>query len=204
MSPTVIGLVGGIASGKSSVAAHFSSERSTTVVDADVLARRVLGQPAVKTALDRRFPGMLAKGSLDRQKMASHVFSRPGELAALEAILHPPIGRALRAAIRRARTAYVLVDAPLLLETGLGTLCDWVVYVACPARTRRRRASTTRGWSEAEHRSREARQWSLRSKRAASDLIVDNGSSPERCRRDVRRAVDRMERKRRRIEGKKS
>ena len=189
MSATVIGLVGGIASGKSSVAAQFSSERSTTVVDADVLARRVLGHQAVQTALKERFPGMLTGGSLDRHRMATHVFSRPGELAALEAILHPPIGRALRGAIRRARTPYVLVDAPLLLETGLETLCDWVIYVACPARTRRRRALATRGWSEAEHRAREARQWSLRRKRPRADLIVDNGSSPERCRLDVRRVL---------------
>ena len=193
MSATVIGLVGGIASGKSSVAAQFATERSVTVVDADALARRVLGHKAVQTELDLRFPGMLSGGSLDRQKMATHIFSRPRELAALEAILHPPIGRAIRAAVRRARTPYVLLDAPLLLETGLETLCDWVVYITCPARVRRRRTAQNRGWTEAEHRAREARQWSVGRKRAHADLIVDNGSAPERCRRDVRRALRRIE-----------
>ena len=144
MSATVLGLLGGIASGKSSVAAQFAAERSVTVVDADVLARRVLRQAAVQRALAERFPGMTGpSGALKRQKMANLVFGNPTHLDALERILHPPIGRAIEAAIRRAKTRYVVLDAPLLLETGLNRICDALVYVACPARTRRRRARET-------------------------------------------------------------
>ena len=195
MSHTILGLVGGIASGKSSVAALFAEERRTTIVDADRLARRVLRQPAVQDALRRRFPRCVGPdGELDRSKMARRVFSRPAELEALEAILHPPIRRAMRAAIRRAKTPYVIVDAPLLQEVGSDEFCDAVVYVSCPARTRRRRAKRTRGWTEEEHRLRESRQWPLRRKRDGSDYVVDNGSTTARARLDVRRILRAIER----------
>jgi dephospho-CoA kinase len=192
---TIIGLVGGIASGKSAVARLFAEERPTTIVDADRLARRVLRQPAVQDALVRRFPGCLgADGELDRPKMARRVFRRPRELEALEAILHPPIRRAIRRAIARATTPYVVLDAPLLQEGGLHELCDAIVYVACDARTRRRRARATRGWTESEHRLRETRQWPVRRKRARADHVVDNTTSLARARRDVRRILRAMER----------
>jgi len=194
MSATVLGLIGGIASGKSSVAAHFEAARPCTRIDADVLARRVLRRPATRRAIEDRFPGMVgADGSLDRKKMATLVFRHPPELAALEAILHPPILRGIRAAIGKARTRYILLDAPLLLETGLDQLCDALVYVACPARVRRRRAAESRGWTEDEHRERESRQWALRRKRARADFIVNNGTTPGVARRDVRRALRRIE-----------
>jgi len=195
MPVTIIGLVGGIASGKSSVAALFAEERPATIVDADELARRVLRQPAVRDALVRRFPACVGPGGeLDRPAMARRVFSRPAELEALEAILHPPIGKAVRRAVARATTPYVIVDAPLLQEAGLDELCDAVVYVACDARTRRRRARATRGWTDAEHRRREKRQWPMRRKRAGATHVVENGGGRARARRDVRSVLRAIER----------
>jgi dephospho-CoA kinase len=195
MPVTIIGLVGGIASGKSTVARLFAEEREATIVDADDLARRVLRQPAVQAALERRFPDCLGEsGELDRKTMARRVFRRPRELQALETILHPPIRKAIRRAIARARTPYVVLDAPLLQENGLDELCDAVVYVACDARTRRRRARESRGWTEEEHRLREERQWPLRRKRARARYVVNNDETPARARRDVRRVLGAMER----------
>ncbi|MHC4940607.1 MAG: dephospho-CoA kinase [Planctomycetota bacterium] len=195
MSHTIIGLVGGIASGKSSVAALFAQERRVTIVDADALARRVLRQPAVRKALRQRFPKCIGPdGELDRSRMARRVFSKPAELEALEAILHPPIRRAMRAAIRRAKTPYMLIDAPLLQENGIDELCDAVVYVACDARTRRRRARLNRGWSEDQHRLRESRQWPVRRKRAHADYVVDNNTTTARARQDVRHILRAIER----------
>ena len=192
---TVIGLVGGIASGKSSVAALFAAERPAVVVDADAIARRVRARPAVEKALRQRFPRAVGPdGTMDRARLAKHVFADPEELAALEAITHPPIREAIRRAIGRARAPYVLLDAPLLLETGLDALCDAVVYVACPARVRRRRAMRERGWTAREWRDREARQWSCRRKRARADHVVDNSGDRARTRRDVRRLLRALER----------
>jgi dephospho-CoA kinase len=189
MSRVVIGLVGGIASGKSTVARLFSAERRAVHVDADAIARQVLARPGVRAALARRIPGAGA----NREMLAKTVFLDTRALAALEEVMHPPIRRAMVAAIRRARAPYVLVDAALLQETGADALCDHVVYVACPARTRRRRAVRERGWSEAQHRAREARQWSCRRKRARADFAIDNGGAVSSTRRDVRRLIRRIE-----------
>ena len=185
----VIGLVGGIASGKSAVAVHITAECRAMHLDADAIARRVMGQAAVREAVARRFPGAVGRdGKMDRTKLAREVFQSRRSLADLEAITHPPIRRAIVRAIRRTRMAYVVLDAPLLQETGADELCDVVVYVACPARVRRARARR-RALSDAEHRARESHQWSCRRKRARADLVVDNGGDPARTRRQVRRAL---------------
>jgi dephospho-CoA kinase len=194
MSRTVIGLVGGIASGKSTVAALLAEERKALCLDADAIARRVLERPDVQRALARRFPGARGPdGRMDRRKLARRVFSDRRALDDLERLTHPRIRAALERALRRARERTVVIDAALLQETGADGLCDVVVYVACPARTRRRRARA-RGWTEAEHRAREARQWSCRRKRALADHTVWNGGDPGRTRREVRRMLQRIER----------
>jgi len=196
MSTIVIGLVGGIAAGKSTVAALFAAERRALLLDADVIARRVLARPAIRTALHRRLPEAVARdGTMDRKKLARKVFSDPQALAALEAITHPPIRRAIERAIRGARAPLVLVDAPLLQETGADALCDAVVYVACPARVRRARARRDRGWTAREHAAREARQWPVRRKRARADHVVSNAGDRRRTRRDVRRVLKAIDEK---------
>ncbi len=195
MSPLVVGLVGGVASGKSTVARIFAEEREVTRIDADSIARRVLRQAAVRKALRERFPGLIDRhGTLDRQALASRVFADREERTALESILHPPIRRAIERSIFAAATPYAILDAPLLQETGTDRLCAAVVYVHCPARVRRRRARAGRGWTGAEHASREASQWPLRRKRAGATDVVDNGDGPGRTRRDVRRVLRRLER----------
>lgn len=197
MSLTVIGLVGGIASGKSTVATHFAALRPGVRVDADALAHRALDRPAVREAIARRFPGTAGRdGKTDREKLAAVVFRDAQALQDLERITHPVIRRAIRRQIRDAEGPYVFLDAALLQETGAVELCDWVVYVACPARVRRSRARRDRGWSEAEHRRREARQWPCARKRAGADFVVDNSGDARRCRNDVRRALRAIERER--------
>jgi len=196
MSRTVIGLVGGIASGKSTVARLWALERRAVHVDADAIARRVLGRADVRAALARRLRG-LGKGRIDRDVLARTVFLDPRALKALEEVTHPRIREAMVRAIERAKAPYVLVDAALLQETGADSLCDAVVYVACPARTRRARSRKTRGWSEEHHRAREARQWSCRRKRARADFAVDNSGDAARTRREVRRLIARIESRKR-------
>jgi dephospho-CoA kinase len=191
MSRLVIGLVGGIASGKSTVARLWALETEAVHVDADAIAREVLGLPAVRAALRRRIEG-LGKGRIDREMLASKVFRDPRALAALEEVTHPRIREAIVAAIRRAKAPHVLLDAALLQETGADALCDAVVYVACPARRRRARTRIARGWTEEHHRAREARQWSCRRKRARADYAIDNSDGHERTRREVRRLIARL------------
>ena len=192
--PRIVGLVGGIASGKSSVARLWLDERSGSIVDADAIARRVLARPTVGRRVAERFPRAVdGSGAIDRAALASIVFGDAAEREALEAITHPPIRRAIRTALDRVTGDFALLDAPLLLETGLDALCHWVVYVAVPARTRRSRAIRDRGWTADEHRARESHQWSCRRKRARADFVIDNSGTPATARRDVRRAIRAIE-----------
>lgn len=197
MSRVVIGLVGGIASGKSTVARLWALERRAVHVDADAIARRILDRPEVRAALRRRLPGAGTRGGIRREMLAERVFSDRSALRVLEEITHPPIRRAVVLALKRARAPFVLLDAALLQETGADELCDAVVYVACPARTRRARTRRTRGWTEEHHRAREARQWPCRRKRARADFVIDNTGTPARTRREVRATIRRIERLRR-------
>jgi len=190
---TVIGLVGGIASGKSTVAKYIRERLKAVHVDADAVAHRVLDRPAVRRILAERFPeAKNPDGSMNRKALAELAFLDPAAHEALERATHPHIERAMKRAISRARAPFVLLDAALLQETGADALCDLVVYVACPARERRRRARTDRGWSEEQHRRREARQWSCVRKRSRADLAVDNGGGPEQTRLEVGCLVDRI------------
>ncbi|MBL8726857.1 MAG: dephospho-CoA kinase [Planctomycetes bacterium] len=174
--PVVIGLLGGIAAGKSTVAALFAA-RGLRHVSADAHAHAVAGEPAVVAEVSAAFgPGVTAGGRLDRAAMAAVVFRDPSARAQLEAILHPRIRARILAELAAARAAgtSVLLDAPLLLETGLIECCDEVVFVDADETERRRRAAL-RGWPAGELERREAAQAPLASKRARAGHTVDNG-----------------------------
>ena len=174
--PLVIGLLGGVAAGKSTVAAAFA-RHGLLHVDADRIARQVAEDPAVGARLTARFgDGILAAdGRLDRAALARKVFGDDEARAGLEAILHPPIRAAilleLRAALAAGRS--VLLDVPLLLENGLIEHCHATVFVAASEAARVARAAA-RGWSEGELQRREAAQAPLARKRAAATFVIDN------------------------------
>lgn len=173
--PLVLGLVGGIAAGKSAVAALFAAH-GLEVVDADLLARAAAQQPAAVQAIAAAFGAAITRdGAIDRAALASLVFADPDARARLEAILHPPILAAIEARLHAARAAgrSVLLDAPLLLETGLDRLCDTVVLVDAAAATRAARAHA-RGWTEAAWQQREAAQAPLAAKAARAAFVVHN------------------------------
>lgn len=194
MTRTVVGIVGGIASGKSTVAAELAAACGAGLLDADAVARRVLMRPRVRDEVGRALPRAVGRdGKVDRARLAELVFRDGKALARLESILHPPIRRALQRRLERAEKRVVLIDAPLLQETGLDAMCDLVAYVTCPARLRRTRSRHARGWTRKEHDAREARQWSCRKKRARADFVVRNGSDPRAFRSDLRRLSKRIE-----------
>lgn len=175
-TPVVIGLVGGIAAGKSTVADLFA-RRGLCRVDADVLARAVAAEPEVVAEVAAAFgPAAAPDGRLDRARLAALVFRDAAARQRLEAILHPRIRTRIVAELdaARARGDSVLLDAPLLIETGLAAHCDHVVFVDAPDAERARRAAA-RGWDEAELERREAAQLPVHEKRARAAYVVDNG-----------------------------
>jgi len=194
----VVGLTGGIASGKSTVSAMFR-ELGAQVIDADQVARDVVapGTPGLEEVA-RRFPCVVdGRGQLDRAALGERIFADSGERKALEAILHPRI----RAEVARRMEALestgfdvVLYDAALLIENDLHRGMDGVVLVAAPEAVQRARLVARDGLDEAAISARLAAQLSLADKRAHATWVVDNGGSLEDTRAQVRRIWEEIRR----------
>ncbi|HEY3285560.1 MAG TPA: dephospho-CoA kinase [Gemmatimonadaceae bacterium] len=178
----VIGLTGNIAAGKSSVARLFA-RWGATLVDADELAREAVapGRPALAAISARWGPAVLqADGSLDRATLRRLVFASPTERSALDAIVHPEVGRlraeALAAAARRG-DRLVVCDIPLLFEAGLEGTVDGVVLVDAPEEVRRARLERDRQLGAADADAMMAAQWPSERKRSRADWIIDNNGT---------------------------
>lgn len=192
----VLGLVGGVGSGKSFVAASLAARRRVAVIAADPIGHDVLKDPEVKTRLRRAFGAdvFAPDGEIDRPKLGALVFGEAPDSQVrrkqLEAITHPEIAREVQRRIASFQLQpdleAILIDAALLLEAGWRSLCDRVVFVESREADRQQRVVQTRGWSAAELARREASQWPLERKRAACDGVVHNDGS--------HRAVDELER----------
>jgi dephospho-CoA kinase len=184
----IIGLIGGVGSGKSSVARWLEARYRVVRIDADALGHRVLEREDVRRELVSAFgAGVESGGTIDRQTLAARVFGEQAESAAarrtLESIVHPVIRQACEEQIQAARrdehVALILLDAPVLLESGWRDIADVLVFVDVPLAERMRRVATGRGWTAEELHRREASQWPLPRKRAAADVVIDNSSSLE-------------------------
>lgn len=185
--PAVIGILGGIASGKSAVAAAFAAH-GLVHLDADRIAREVTARPDVVQAIAQALGAevVAADGSLDRAKVAARVFQDSEARRELEALTHPPVRRAILDALAAAEANgdSVLLDVPLLLERGLIEECDAVAFVHASEATRRARAAS-RGWAPDELDRRERAQASLDEKRARADVTIDNDGPLEATRQQV-------------------
>jgi dephospho-CoA kinase len=189
-SVRLIGLTGGIASGKSTVARRLV-ELGATLVDADVLAREVVepGQPALAEIAETFGPGVLTEvGSLDRTALGELVFADTGARARLEAITHPRIAELTTTRVASALAGgapLVVVDIPLLFEKNREGGFDGVLVVWCDAAVQQRRLMARDGISEAQARSRLDAQMSLDEKRRRATWVIDNNGSEEECVRQV-------------------
>lgn len=175
-TPVVIGIVGGIAAGKSAVAERFAAH-GLRHIDADRHARAVSGRADVLAELTATFgPTAVRDGQLDRAAMAAKVFADPSARGRLEAILHPRIRADILAELAAAKAdgQSALLDVPLLFENGLFAHCDHVVFVDAPDAVRQARAAS-RGWADGELARREQAQLPLAEKRARADFVIDNG-----------------------------
>ena len=186
------GLTGNIGSGKSTVA-RLLAARGVPVVDADEIAREVVepGRPA-HAEIARRFPGVLRPdGSLDRKALAARVFADAGELAALNAIVHPRIaeevaGRMAALADKGHRAA--VYEAALIVENGLHTGLDGLVVVTSPPQAQLARLRLRDGMTEAEALARIQAQLPEREKTKHATVIIDNRGSEA----DLAAQVDRL------------
>jgi len=187
----LVGLTGGIGSGKSLVA-ELLAERGATIIDADVLARLAVapGTPGLASVVARFGQGVVSPdGSLDRAALGRVVFGDPEARRDLEAIIHPAV-RARAAALTAAAPAGAVVVQviPLLVETGQQDAFDKVVVVDVDPDVQLSRITARDGLTEAEARARLRAQATRDARLAAADVVLHNNGTPE----DLAAAVDRL------------
>jgi dephospho-CoA kinase len=181
----VIGLVGGIGSGKSHLA-KLLAKRGAEIIDADRLGHAVLARPDIAQRVGETFgPSVLdSQGSVVRSQLAKMLFGADSDskrrLSQLEAILHPEIHELVEQRLRQiggspSASKLVVIDAPLLLEAGWADLCDAILFVDTPLAIRRQRC-LERGWSLKHFTEREQSQLSLDEKRQRATQSVDGAA----------------------------
>ncbi|MEM7228371.1 MAG: dephospho-CoA kinase [Planctomycetota bacterium] len=189
----VIGLTGGIASGKSEVG-RFLADLGCLVVNSDQLGHEALRDDIVRKTLVSWWGESIVddSGELDRSAIARIVFSSPGERQRLEALVHPWIEARRRALFDDppTDTRALVIDAPLLLEAGLGDECDAVIFVDADRSIRAARVQATRGWTVEDLERRESAQFGLDEKRKQADYVVVNEGDRDSLRHRVQEVLD--------------
>jgi dephospho-CoA kinase len=196
-SKPVIGLLGGIGSGKSTVARQFAGE-GCAVIDADALAHEILQTPAVKAGLrqwlgDGVFDG---SGQVSRKGLAEVVFADSVKLQHLNSLIHPRVGQRrdelMALYLADSQVKGIVWDTPLLVETGLHRECDILVFVKVLLEIRQERLRSTRKWPPGELARRENLQIGLDKKAALADYVVDNSGDEAASLRQVQRVLSHL------------
>jgi dephospho-CoA kinase len=178
----VVGLIGGIGSGKSLVAGELE-RHGAKVISGDRLGHEALEQPAVKDELCRRWGESIREtdGKISRRRVAGIVFADERERKFLEDLVFPYIERGIRSAIAAAQTdpraSVIVLDAAIMLEAGWNRMCDRLVFIDTPRPVRLRRLAQSRGWNTSDVEARELAQMPLNEKRRRADLIIENSGS---------------------------
>ncbi len=188
----VIGVTGGIASGKSSIAAMFSG-RGIIHVDADKLVHQLMrnDRDMIAEIIDH-FPHVKEGAAISRTALAAEIAKNPQTLSILEHIIHPRVRRAELAAIQMAtrnRLRAVVLDIPLMYETGADELCDVVIAAHAPTHHRKRRALGRAGMTHEKFQRLIARQWADADRNALADIVIPTTIGKAATRRFVHRLM---------------
>jgi dephospho-CoA kinase len=189
----VVALTGSVGMGKSSTAGMFA-EAGVPVYDADEEVRRLyLPGGAAVAKVEAEFPGVVVKGAVDRGRLGECVLGDPAALAKLNSIVHPLMGEARAEFFRRAKGAkapIVVLDIPLLFETGGERNADKVVVVSAPAEMQRKRVLGRPGMTGAKFAALLAAQVPDAEKRARADFVIDTSQDFDHARRQVKAILD--------------
>ena len=193
----VIGLLGGVGSGKSTAAEEFA-RLGCAVIDADRVGHEVLGEGEVIESLVSRWGrGVLGPdGQVDRSAVAEIVFGSEKELAFLNGVTHPRIARRIAQRIEALQgeeeVPAVVLDAAVMLEAGWDRQCDVLIFVHAPGEVRRRRVLDSRGWNAQRWEQRENSQIALDRKADRCSYQLDNSSDASHLREQVRTLFHRI------------
>jgi dephospho-CoA kinase len=187
----IVGLTGGIATGKSTVS-RILAEAGAQIIDADELARDAVrpGRPAWQAVVDHFGAGILrADGTIDRDRLGVMVFEDPECKAILEGIVHPAVAEAMAARLadiaRSAPDSVVVLDVPLLYEAKMDAGLALVIVVYAPEDVQLQRLMQRNGLSPEEARARIGAQMPVAEKRRRADIVIDNSGAPEATRAQV-------------------
>ncbi len=191
--PVIIGVTGGMGTGKSTVAAMFKV-LGAEVLDADRITHRMIerGSPAHRKIAKTFGRGILApSGEIDRSKLAEKVFCDKRRLGRLCRIIHPEVIRDIKRSIKAARfrrgVPAVVIDAPLLIEAGMRDMANALVVVVTDFNTQIARAKKSAGLSAAEIKQRVKNQLPLKEKARMADYVIDNTGSKKDTKQIVRK-----------------
>ena len=182
----ILGLTGSIGMGKSTTAAMFR-RAGVPVHDADATVHRLYSGRAAPL-IEARFPGTVVNGTVDRTRLGPAVLGRPEAIAALESIVHPLVREEEQAFLARARSAghrRVVLDIPLLLETGADGRVDVVVLVTAPLSVQKARVMAREGMTEAKFAAILTRQMPDVDKRRHAHMLIDTSRGLTAARSDV-------------------
>ena len=183
----VLGLTGSIGMGKST-AAGFFAEAGVPVHDADAVVHRLYAGEAVP-AIEAAFPGTTSDAKIDRGRLAERVLADPAALKRLEAIVHPLVRRDEEQFLAQAEAAgaeVVVLNIPLLFETGGDRRCDAVVVVSAPVEMQRERVMSRPGMTEEKFASLLGKQVPDAEKRRRADFVVDSSKDFDSTRAQIR------------------
>ncbi|HRD28977.1 MAG TPA: dephospho-CoA kinase [Caulobacter sp.] len=190
-----VGLTGSIGMGKSTTAAMFAAE-GVPVYDADAEVHALYARGGAAVApLEAAFPGVVVDGAVDRTLLSQRVVGKPDELRRLEAIVHPLVGESRVGFFQKAvadGADIVVLDIPLLFETGGEKRMDAVVVVSAPADIQRQRVLARPGMDEAKLDAILARQTADAEKRARAHFVIDTSKGLDDARRQVRDVLTRL------------
>ena len=185
-----LGLTGSIGMGKSTTAQMFRDE-GLDVIDSDAVVHDLYRGEAVP-AIDRAFPGVVVDGQVDRTKLSAHLAANPEDFKLLEMIVHPLVRKREIETISQAQAKgadIIVLDIPLLFESGTQARVDKVVVVTCDPAIQRERVLARPGMTEEKFKMILGRQTPDVEKRRRADFVIDTGRGFDHARAEVRKVI---------------
>ena len=182
-----VGLTGSIATGKSEVAKLFSTA-GVPVFDSDAEVHELYAEKTTVDLIGKTFPEAIAKSGIDRQRLGERVLGSPEDLKKLELLIHPLVRKRREKFIsyqRKRNCPFVILDIPLLFETGENQELDYVVAISADEEVQRNRAMARPGMTQEKLTSILARQLPDSVKRSRADFVIENSGSVEHLRTQV-------------------
>lgn len=183
MNRFVLGLTGGIASGKS-MAADIFKENGAAIVDADIVSRKVMSDGKIISQIGKKFPGSVKSGVIDRAELRRQAFASPANTLKLNGITHPAILEECKKMLDAA-DGFIVFVVPLLFETGANKFCDATLTVSCPKKIRIERLIKRDNIDRELAEKIMSRQNTDSQREKASDYVIVNDVSPEELKKNV-------------------